>query len=69
LQLVKDPQRDADIPEAGYSFGTLIAAQAAGEIETLRAHGLTVERVRLEGNPAAAIRTLTERLSGLLPEN
>jgi glucose-6-phosphate isomerase/transaldolase/glucose-6-phosphate isomerase len=69
LQLVNDPQRDADIPEAGYSFGTLIAAQAAGEIETLRAHGLTVERVRLEGNPAAAIRTLTERLSGLLPEN
>jgi transaldolase / glucose-6-phosphate isomerase len=69
LQLVNDAQRDADIPEAGYSFGTLIAAQAAGEIETLRAHGLTAERVRLEGDPAAAMRALTERLSGLLPEN
>ena len=30
LQLVDDPQRDAEIPGAGYSFGTLIAAQAAG---------------------------------------
>ncbi len=66
LQLVNAPERDAEIPEAGYSFGTLIAAQAAGEIETLRSHGLAAERVRLEGDPAAAIRSLTERIAGLL---
>ena len=35
LQLVSRPERDADIPGAGYSFGTLIAAQAAGDLETL----------------------------------
>jgi hypothetical protein len=67
LQLVADGERDAEIPEAGYSFGTLIAAQAAGEIETLRAHGLAAERVRLEGDPGAAIRSLTKRITGLLP--
>jgi transaldolase/glucose-6-phosphate isomerase len=67
LQLVAGGQRDAEIPEAGYSFGTLIAAQAAGEIETLRAHGLAAERVRLEGNPGAAIRSLTKRITDLLP--
>jgi transaldolase/glucose-6-phosphate isomerase len=66
LQLVADGQRDVEIPEAGYSFGTLIAAQAAGEIETLRAHGLTAERVRMEGDVAAGMRSLTERITKLL---
>jgi transaldolase/glucose-6-phosphate isomerase len=66
LQLVAEEQRDADIPGAGYSFGTLIAAQAAGEIETLRSHGLRAERVRLEGDPAAAMRALSERIARLL---
>src|SRR5205823_3663133 len=46
LQLVSDPQRDAEIPGVGYSFGTLIGAQAAGDLETLRAHGLPAERVK-----------------------
>jgi hypothetical protein len=66
LQLVAEPQRDADIPGAGYSFGTLIAAQAAGDLETLRAHGLSAERIRLEGEPAAAVRALSARISELL---
>lgn len=65
LQLVNDPGHDAEVPEAGYSFGRLIAAQAAGEIETLRSHGLAAERVRLEGDPAKAIRSLSERIAGL----
>ena len=66
LQLVSDASRDADIPGADYSFGTLIAAQAAGEIETLRSHGLRAERVRLQGEPAAAVRALSERIAGLI---
>jgi hypothetical protein len=66
LQLVDQPQRDAEIPGAGYSFGTLIAAQAAGDLQTLRAHGLPAERIVLEGDPAAAVRGLSERIRGLL---
>jgi transaldolase/glucose-6-phosphate isomerase len=66
LQLVNDPQRDAEIPDAGYSFGTLIAAQSAGDLQTLRAHGLPAERVKLEGDAAAAVRELTQRITGLL---
>jgi transaldolase / glucose-6-phosphate isomerase len=46
--------------------GTLIAAQAAGDLLTLRAHGLPAERVRLEGTPASAVRALTERIAALL---
>ena len=66
LQLVDTPARDADIPGAGYSFGTLIAAQAAGDLETLRSHGLGAERVELEGDPVAAVRTLTARIKAIL---
>jgi transaldolase/glucose-6-phosphate isomerase len=66
LQLVNTPTRDADIPGAGYSFGTLCAAEAAGDLETLRSHGLPAERVVLDGDPAAAVRSLTERIRGLL---
>jgi hypothetical protein len=66
LQLVNQPSRDLDIPEAPYSFGKLIAAQAAGDLQTLRDHGLSAERVKLEGDPAEAVRGLTERIRGLL---
>jgi glucose-6-phosphate isomerase/transaldolase/glucose-6-phosphate isomerase len=66
LQLVNDPRRDAEIPDAGYSFGTLIAAQSAGDLQTLRSHGLSAERVKLEGEPATTVRALTERITGLL---
>jgi transaldolase / glucose-6-phosphate isomerase len=65
LQLVNEPQRDVEIPGAGYSFGTLIAAQAAGDLQTLRSHSLAAERVSLEGDPAAAVRALAERIAGL----
>jgi transaldolase/glucose-6-phosphate isomerase len=66
LQLVGDPATDVAIPGAGYSFGTLIAAQSAGDLQTLRNHGLAAERVKLKGDPAQAVRELTERLSSLL---
>jgi hypothetical protein len=66
LQLVDTPQRDAEIPGAGYSFGTLIAAQAAGDLQTLRGRDLPAERIVLEGDPAAGVRELSERVRGLL---
>jgi transaldolase/glucose-6-phosphate isomerase len=66
LQLISDPQRDAEIPGAGYSFGTLIAAQSAGDLETLRSHGLPAQRVKLEGDPVSGVRALTDRIAGLL---
>jgi hypothetical protein len=51
---------------AGYTLGTLIAAQAAGDLQALRAHGLSEERSALEGEPAVAVCARTERISGLL---
>jgi len=62
LQLVHDGDEDLEVPDAGYSFATLKNAQATGDLETLRSHGLPAERVRLEGDPAAAVRDLAGRL-------
>jgi transaldolase/glucose-6-phosphate isomerase len=65
LQLVDEPTTDIDIPGSDYSFKTLIAAQSAGDLETLRAHGLPAERVKLEGDPVAAVRALADRITAL----
>ncbi len=65
LPLVDEHPRDSQIPGVGYSFGTLIAAKAAGDLEVLRARGLPSERVVLEGEPVAAVLALTERVADL----
>jgi glucose-6-phosphate isomerase len=66
LQLVCDNKEDVDIPGAGYTFGTLKNAQATGDLQTLRAHGLPAERVRLEGEAADAVESLTARIKEML---
>ena len=66
LELIHDGEQDLEIPEAGYTFGTLKNAQATGDIVTLRDHGLTAEQVRLEGDPVEALRALTEKVRGIL---
>ncbi|HEX8067073.1 MAG TPA: bifunctional transaldolase/phosoglucose isomerase [Thermoleophilaceae bacterium] len=66
LQLVHDGEEDVEIPDAGYTFGTLKNAQATGDLETLRAHGLPAERVRLEGDPAEAVERLTRKIEEML---
>ena len=66
LQLVHDGDRDLEIPDADYTFKTLKNAQATGDILTLRDHGLPAERVRLEGDPAEALRALTTKIKEML---
>jgi hypothetical protein len=66
LQLTHDGEQDVPVPGEDYSFGQLKNAQADGDLLTLRDHGLTAERVRLEGEPVQALRELTERIRGLL---
>ncbi|MGI8749555.1 MAG: glucose-6-phosphate isomerase [Thermoleophilaceae bacterium] len=69
LQLVNEVGEDIDVPDAGFGFGELIEAQAAGDVLTLRDHGLPVERLRLEGSdPAAALRAVTEKVRVILAD-
>ncbi len=58
VQLVSEDGEDVEIPEAGYTFGHLKKAQAIGDLQTLRDHGLPAVQVRLEGDLAAAVRKL-----------
>jgi transaldolase/glucose-6-phosphate isomerase len=59
LQLVHDAADDLDVPGQPYSFRTLIDAQADGDLQTLRSHGLPAARVRLPaGDLAGAISNL-----------
>jgi transaldolase / glucose-6-phosphate isomerase len=58
LQLYRRGDEDVEIPEAGYSFEHLKHAQALGDAQTLRQHGLEVVRIDLEGDPADAVRRL-----------
>jgi glucose-6-phosphate isomerase len=67
LVLVHDGPEDVEIPGKPFTFRTLKNAQAAGDLETLRARGRAAEWVRLAGaDPASALRELTARIEGLL---
>jgi len=63
LQLVHDSDADADIPGEEFGFRTLISAQADGDLQTLRDHGLEAVRVRLNsGDLPGSIDALGEGL-------
>src|ERR1700712_3869069 len=47
LVLVHDGPEDVAIPSRPFGFKTLKNAQAFGDLETLRAHGLPAEKLRL----------------------
>jgi glucose-6-phosphate isomerase len=49
IQLHQPAEQDVEIPEAGYSFEHLKNAQALGDMQTLRAHGLNVVRIEIDG--------------------
>jgi glucose-6-phosphate isomerase len=55
IQLVDRPNGDAEVPGREYSFGTLIAAQAAGDAEALEAKGRRLVRIGLDGSRALGL--------------
>jgi transaldolase / glucose-6-phosphate isomerase len=52
IQLYQRAAEDIEIPEAGYSFEHLKHAQALGDMQTLREHGLQVVRIEIDGPEA-----------------
>jgi glucose-6-phosphate isomerase len=48
VELVDDPAEDVEVPGESYTFGTLIRAQADGDLQTLRSHGLDAVRAGKE---------------------
>ena len=68
LQLTADHPVDRPIPGKPYSFGQLIDAQAAGDLDVLRAHDLPVLRVELGPDPDAGLAALERALGAALQE-
>ena len=67
LQLLYDGPQDVEIPGAAYGFTTLKNAEAIGDFQTLREVGLPAERVRLQGESAAAgLHELIKRIKEAL---
>ncbi|HEY4823888.1 MAG TPA: hypothetical protein VIH49_02470, partial [Solirubrobacteraceae bacterium] len=66
LSLICDSENDVEIPGQPFTFRTLKDAQALGDLETLRAHKLPAEIVRLEGDPAQALRTLHNQIKEIV---
>lgn len=56
------------VTEAGVSvrLNQICRSMIEGDLETLRSHGLGAERAELEGDPVAAVRTLTARIKAIL---
>jgi transaldolase/glucose-6-phosphate isomerase len=64
LQLVDTPREEVPVPGAGYGFGTLLRAQADGDLAALRKKGRRVLRVDLGADLPSGLRTLSEALHG-----
>ncbi len=62
LQVTGAPTGDLDVPGQAFTFGRLIAAQAAGDAQVLADHGRPVLRLHLTDR-AAGVRRLLEVLS------
>ncbi|MGH9541024.1 MAG: bifunctional transaldolase/phosoglucose isomerase [Terriglobales bacterium] len=57
---VMNPQADRAIPGRPFSFGTLMAAQAVGDYQSLVAHDRRVMRLDLGADPEAGLKRLLE---------
>jgi len=62
LQITAEPATDLGIPDRPFTFGELIAAQAAGDQAVLEEHGRPVLTLRIT-DPAAALPALREALA------
>ena len=62
LQFVANTRDDLSIPDAPYTFGTLKAAQALGDLQSLHAHGRRAIRIDLHDDIAAGLAEVEQAL-------
>ncbi|MHB1021073.1 MAG: bifunctional transaldolase/phosoglucose isomerase [Acidobacteriaceae bacterium] len=66
LQITADHAADLVIPDAKYTFGVVIAAQAAGDLAVLQQRGRRALRVHLGKDVAAGLQTLNAVITAVL---
>ncbi len=62
FQVTASHPTDLDVPEAPYSFGTLVDSQAIGDFQALQAAGRRVARLRVDGDLVAEVAALTDSI-------
>ena len=66
LQITTDHPEDLDIPGEPYSFGTLVAAQALGDIKSLSTRNRRVIRIHLGCDVEAGVRRMQKAVKAAL---
>ncbi len=64
MQLTDAPSEDLEVPDLGFSFGRLLAAQADGDLAALVDRDRRVIRVVLGDDPVGALARLAETIDG-----
>ena len=62
LLLTNDPESDIQIPGMAFTFGTLVAAQAAGDFEAMDAHKCSAIRMHLGKDVTAGLSILSQAI-------
>ncbi len=62
LQIVDEPREDFAVPEADFTFGALVRAQATGDFRALREGGRRVLRVSVGGDAPRGLAILEEAI-------
>jgi RpiB/LacA/LacB family sugar-phosphate isomerase len=65
IQVTGDDREDLAIPGAGYGFSTLKAAQALGDLQSLRDGARRVIRLHLTGKQSQGLQQLLQMVQGL----
>jgi RpiB/LacA/LacB family sugar-phosphate isomerase len=65
IQLTGEDREDVAIPGAGYGFSTLKAAQALGDLQSLRDGARRVLRIHLTGKQSQTLPQLVQMVQGL----
>ena len=65
IQITGDDREDLAIPGAGYGFSTLKAAQALGDLQSLRDGARRVIRLHLNGKQSQGLQQLSQMVQGL----
>jgi hypothetical protein len=65
VQITGDDREDLAIPGAGYGFSTLKAAQALGDLQSLRDAARRVIRLHLNGKQSQGLQQLLQMVQGL----
>ena len=63
LQIVDDPQVDLVVPETEFTFGQIIAAQAAGDYRALVERGRNILRIDVGADPEGGLAAVVDAAS------